>query len=381
MKLLVIYPGDPLPEGKDGLSKIIQFVPSEIKADLLCFGTKMVEHRFNQIISVPQYNPSRINLMRRWLSSFSPKEVCLLNDWMDEVSKFLEEKGEDYDIIHIVSSALSPLIAITPPELSSKMILSSVDAMSMLFERRARFIGLIKGLPFLVESVKWREIEKRYGKCFPINHVVSSVDKKYLEHQGLNNVFALPNGVIPVKPGLKAANPRIIFWGDLGYAPNKAAAEFIVREIAPLVKIPVVLIGRGEQIANPPSNVQYLGFVDDLYGSISDQDIFLSPMFFGSGLKNKMLEAMTLGLPIIASQITTHGIPVQDGVDCYILDDDNSNQWQQRIEQVLNRWPTEMIARSKELVETSFSWDQRREQMLSKYFEIIQMRREEKRKL
>ena len=193
MKLLVIYPGDPLPEGKDGLSKIIKFVPSEIKADVLCFGTKMVEHRFNQIISVPQYNPSRLNLMRRWLSSFSPKDVCLLNDWMDEVSVSGRE-GEDYDVIHIVSSALSLLIAITPPELNSKMILSSVDAMSMLLSGEPVSLALSRVCLFSGVCEMERN-RKRYGKCFPINHVVSSVDKKYLEHQGLNNVFALPNGV------------------------------------------------------------------------------------------------------------------------------------------------------------------------------------------
>ena len=66
-------------------------------------------------------------------------------------------------------------------------------------------------------------------------------------------------------------------------------------------------------------NVNYLGFVDDLPSALKDS-IMIVPITIGSGIRMKILEAASMGVPFVTTTVGVEGIPVENGVHCYVAD-------------------------------------------------------------
>lgn len=139
----------------------------------------------------------------------------------------------------------------------------------------------------------------------------------------------LPVRVIPNGIDLDYFTPRnqpsnesiLLFLGNFEYAPNIDAALHLARDIMPLVKrhvpqVKLVLVGN-----NPPAalrtladtNITVTGRVPDVRPYLEQASIFVSPLRFGAGIKNKTLEAMAMAKPIVATPLSGDGIGLIDG--------------------------------------------------------------------
>lgn len=97
----------------------------------------------------------------------------------------------------------------------------------------------------------------------------------------------------------------------MAYAPNVDAARYLVNDVMPLVwaKIPsATLLLAG---ADPKPSVRALaskrvtvsGRLDDIREAYASSQVFVAPMRLGSGLQNKLLEAMAMNLPCVTTSI------------------------------------------------------------------------------
>jgi len=123
---------------------------------------------------------------------------------------------------------------------------------------------------------------------------------------------------------------RIVFTGNMSWPPNEDAAEHFARDLLPAIRsrIPGAtfwIVG-----AQPSSRVQNLssldgvhvtGTVEDIRPWISSAAVYASPLRFGLGVKNKILEAMATGAPIVATSRSLSGTPLVDGRHAMIADD------------------------------------------------------------
>jgi hypothetical protein len=66
-------------------------------------------------------------------------------------------------------------------------------------------------------------------------------------------------------------------------------------------------------------NVEYLGFVEDLPSAVKDT-IMIVPITIGSGIRMKILEAASIGIPFVTTSVGVEGIPVVDGEHCLVAD-------------------------------------------------------------
>ncbi len=157
--------------------------------------------------------------------------------------------------------------------------------------------------------------------------VVSDKDADMLQHlsPGLP-VDVIPNGVDLEKfvPGEgEADSPTLIFTGNFEYHPNLDAAWCLVRQIFPAVRraIPeaeLLIVGN-----NPPPDlravktpgVQVTGRVPDLRPYLDNAMVYVSPLRMGAGIRNKILEAMAMQLPVVATPLSCDGIDVTPGKD------------------------------------------------------------------
>lgn len=163
--------------------------------------------------------------------------------------------------------------------------------------------------------------------------IVTLVTENDIEAMRINNPKAnyrlLTNGtdIEHFKPS-ENGNPRngILFFGKLDVWANILMVENIVKDIFPLVRkaIPEVklyIIG-----SNPPKRILKLSSeeihiipnVPDVVPYLQSMALFLHPHSGGSGIQNKLIEAMSCGCPVVTTKTGIQGIPAKDNIHILI---------------------------------------------------------------
>jgi sugar transferase (PEP-CTERM/EpsH1 system associated) len=147
---------------------------------------------------------------------------------------------------------------------------------------------------------------------------------------GIDSALFDPATCTPAATMLQCAGPRLIFAGQMDYAPNVAAALRAAQQILPAIqaRIPVAtlhIVGR-----NPPAELRALhgiggvhvwGAVDDIRASLAAADLALVPLTIARGVQNKVLEAMSMALPVVLTPAAATGIGGSDGATYAALAD------------------------------------------------------------
>jgi glycosyltransferase involved in cell wall biosynthesis len=115
----------------------------------------------------------------------------------------------------------------------------------------------------------------------------------------------------------------VVFVGDFNYVPNREAAEFVSRTLAPgIPQARFLLVGSNPPEARDrPSNVVATGRVPDLGPILRDAAVCIAPLAHGSGTRIKILTYLASARPVVATTKACEGLPVLDGVHLLIRDD------------------------------------------------------------
>jgi sugar transferase (PEP-CTERM/EpsH1 system associated) len=218
-------------------------------------------------------------------------------------------EAERPDVVHVQLARMAPYASQIAP---LPTVIDLVDALALNFKRRlARERPAWKPLVYL-EWKRTERYEKQVSRLFNQMVVTSPADMTHLPAEA--RVVANPNGVDTeyfsyISPGSKDID-TIIFTGNMGYFPNIDAVDFFCREVFPHVKkahprVQFLIVG-----ANPHGRVLELGKLDGVHvvGYVEDIREFLGraaiavcPMKAGSGIQNKVLEALAMGTPVVAT--------------------------------------------------------------------------------
>ena len=112
---------------------------------------------------------------------------------------------------------------------------------------------------------------------------------------------------------------QIVFYGAMWRIENIEAAVFLINEVLPLIKdkkVEILIIGSSppEELKKLESNrVHILGFVDSVKNYLKESACFAAPLQKGAGIKIKILEAMSAGIPILTTDVGIEGIPAENG--------------------------------------------------------------------
>jgi len=140
---------------------------------------------------------------------------------------------------------------------------------------------------------------------------------------------AVDMGRFPPLDGTITADPdRLIFTGNMTYFPNADAAQYLVRDILPLVRrevpgVHLYLVGQ-----NPPPSVRALagdgvvvtGFVEDIRVEYARSTVAVAPVRFGAGTLYKLLEPLALGVPVVTTTTGIGGLDLKPGDDVLVAD-------------------------------------------------------------
>lgn len=140
-----------------------------------------------------------------------------------------------------------------------------------------------------------------------------------------------PAGVAPEPRMLEMGWPRLIFTGQMDYAPNVEAVLRAIDRIMPQVRAAypqatLHVVGRNPvsalQARHGRDGIAVWGRVDDIRPWLAAADIALVPLEIARGVQNKVLEAMAMRLPVVLSSGAATGIDARGGRDFLVADSD-----------------------------------------------------------
>lgn len=204
------------------------------------------------------------------------------------------------------------------------------DVFSKGIGRRIAKVSPLLRPIFRMEYHRLLKYEKTLFDIFDNKTIISEPDRDLIPHPEKEKIHIIPNGVDHdfFKPLKREKKYELVFTGNMGYAPNVDAAEYLGQKVLPIVhqsKPGTKLLLAG---ATPAKKVQeqqsefvhVSGWVDDIRDCYAEARIFIAPMQIGTGLQNKLLEAMSMKIPSITSNLANSALCAKDGEEILIGD-------------------------------------------------------------
>lgn len=238
--------------------------------------------------------------------------------------------------------------------------LDYMDVFSKGIERRIESSNFLLKPFFRKEYQSLVNYEKEVFDYFNEKIIISNQDRSFIQHPLKDQIHIIANGVDveffkPRENTIKSYD--LVFTGNMNYPPNIDAAVFLADKILPLLhrfKPDAKLLIAGsypslDVLAQRSDYVHVSGWVDDIRDCYSSSKIFIAPMQIGTGLQNKLLEAMSMKLPCITSPLANNALGALP--DNQILLAETENQYVEHILTLLN-YPT----KAQELAESGHSF-------------------------
>jgi Glycosyltransferase len=202
------------------------------------------------------------------------------------------------------------------------------DVFSMGMKRRADIASPFLRPIFMMEYHRLQRYEHAIFDDFDIKTIISEPDRSLIPHADKDKILIIPNGVDHeyYKPQKRVKKYDLVFTGNMGYAPNVNAVEYLANEILPKVweKLPNVKMYIAGASPDPRvkkvacDNIIISGWLDDIRDAYAQSKVFIAPMRIGTGLQNKLLEAMSMKLPCITTPLANNSLCARDGKEILV---------------------------------------------------------------
>lgn len=252
--------------------------------------------------------------------------------------------------------------------LPTKKTLDYQDVLSKGMQRRWEMGKWYEKPFFRCEYQRLARYERSIFDYFDEKTIITEVDRELIPHSQNEHIHVIANGVDFDKYNSTDGKKEfdLIFAGNMGYAPNIEAAEYLCREVLPslLEKRPnlkLAICG-----ANPCArvldlrsrNVTVTGWVNDMSEYYAKSHIFIAPMHLGTGLQNKLLEAMSMKLPCITSPLAGKPLKgVENGKEIIICN--TTTGYVEAVEHLLENEESyrEIAENGYQFVKRNYNWE------------------------
>lgn len=198
--------------------------------------------------------------------------------------------------------------------------LDYMDTLSKGMERRTETAPFYLRPVFRMETRRLIRYENMMFDQFDHSVIISAQDRDYIYHPLRSHMAVVPNGVDidHFTPQGERPHYDLLFTGNMNYPPNIDSVLYLVNKVLPIVrrKRPETsLLVSGvdpspsvKALATNDSLITVTGWVKDIRTSYAAARIFVAPMQIGTGLQNKLLEAMAMRIPCITSALANNAV-------------------------------------------------------------------------
>lgn len=208
--------------------------------------------------------------------------------------------------------------------------LDYMDTLSKGMERRTQNAPFYMKPLLQAETRRLIRYENLMFDLFDNAVIISAQDREYIYHPLRDRVHVIANGVDTehFAPQKEEVKYDLVFTGNMNYPPNIDSVLFLVQQVLPIVRkqrpgTNLLISGVDpsqsvRDLAKSDPNVTVSGWVKDIRSSYASARIFIAPMQIGTGLQNKLLEAMAMRIPCITSALANNAVGARPGEEILI---------------------------------------------------------------
>jgi glycosyltransferase involved in cell wall biosynthesis len=376
---------------------ILDELPDDYAVHIILFGKcsqeqrAWLEKRCERLYLLNQYTGSMVNFSEKlyiWLKFIFPwtGPISYSHYRSKETSEAIAGiiKSNAYDTIVWISAFYAEyLFRIYKNAIArkSKLIVDMVDSIYLHAYRNShKQFGNI--LMYQYELWKIKKWEAKLINLSDASIYISDIDAKAIP-SGLANTkkrFVVPNGLYtedytPEKLDF-IRSPSIGFLGNMSYGPNINAVLWFYNNVFHQLKehlpdLSLYIVGRNPDKSildlSSDQNVHVTGTVDSIWPYVNSIDAFVIPLNKGAGLKNKILDIMSAGKPIVTSAIGNEGIYAASGKELFLCND--VDEYKDAIIKLFSEPETRKVigSNAREFVNSHFAWPS----IIRDYFKIV----------
>lgn len=241
------------------------------------------------------------------------------------------------------------------------------DAFSKNALRRANGAkNWIERMFFRIEAKRVLKYEQLMCKEFDYKTIITEEDRSLVGNE--MDITVVRNGVdidffSPQLDVLKKYD--VVFTGNMGYHPNVDAGLFLANEIIDLVRKvrpngTLLIAGASPTAALRSCESEYThvsGWMDDIRDAYAESKVFVAPLRMGSGLQNKLLEAMAMGLPCVTSELANQALAAKENEEILIAN--TAQEFADKIIKLLEDevYSSKIASKGREFVMNNYSWE------------------------
>ena len=250
--------------------------------------------------------------------------------YVSSIDALIEERGADYDVIvlaryYVAAPHIATVRRHAPRAL---LVLDTID----LHYLRQRRLAALEGSSTLAQAAS--KIHQQEIDCIQrsdVTWVVSEVERDILAREVPRARVLVQSLIQDVLPRRNAFAQRegLLFVGGFRHPPNVDGALWYAREIAPLVAellpgVTTYFIGSNAprailDLRSP--GIEVVGYVPELEPWLERCRVTVSPLRYGAGMKGKVLESMSHGLPVVATAMSVEGMRLVPGREVLIAEE------------------------------------------------------------
>lgn len=242
--------------------------------------------------------------------------------------------------------------------------LDYMDALSMGVERRIALVPWYEKWLFKSEAKRLREYERSIFDYFEHKTIISKQDRELILHPDKSQIKSIPNGIDARFFDTPSCEKKydLVFVGNLSYAPNIEASSFIFSQIlAKNTSLTCLISGATPhpsivKMSEKSSQLTLQYWIPDIRTAYSEGKIFVAPMFIGTGMQNKLLEAMALGIPCVTTDLANNALNAIHEESIYVAN--TPDEFLEAIERLLHDeiLYRKIAANGRSFVKELFEW-------------------------
>jgi glycosyltransferase involved in cell wall biosynthesis len=246
-----------------------------------------------------------------------------------EIRTHLHEWGNGYSVVIISRPEVAERYLSVVRTYAAQAELD-YDTVDLHYLRLRRGAELSKDPDLFTIAERYRQLEMLCCTSADRVFAITDTEKKVVLQNWPNiEVEVIPNiHAISVSTQPWLARDGLVFIGGYDHTPNVDAVVWFVHEVMPIITkhIPsirfTILGSRPTETIQclASNNVEVIGWVPDPEPYFSAARVFVAPLRYGAGMKGKVGQAMSLGLPVVTTSIGAEGMGLKQNVHALIAD-------------------------------------------------------------
>jgi len=257
------------------------------------------------------------------------KIEVIYGNFFESIQQYLSENGNLFDVVILSRSpiAVKHISNVRNFCPRAKLIFDTVD---LHFLRESRRYEVEKNNSILNEVKKFKRLELQLARTSDSTWVVSPVEREFLLKEEPTLQVEIVSNIHEIHGCKKKFSERkdIMFIGGFAHSPNVDGVKWFLKNMFPLIKekvheIKFYIVGNEptDEIKTLASNdIIVTGYVEDVSPYFENCRVFVSPIRYGAGVKGKINQSMSYGLPVVTTSIGAEGMSLIDGENSLVAD-------------------------------------------------------------